>query len=96
MNASPATSMPAFKPDPQLESSLLALSRNLDAGTLRYLSGFLASRQSAIEPPATTTPAPSQSRTPPALRGQPYSTRARPATAGASPKNCIASLNRKA
>lgn len=42
MNASPATLMPAPPPDPQLESSLLALSRNLDAGTLRYLSGFLA------------------------------------------------------
>lgn len=42
MNASPATVMPAPQADSKLTSSLLELSRNLDAGTLRYLSGFLA------------------------------------------------------
>jgi len=42
MTAPPATSRFVPPPDQQLESNLLALSRDLDAGTLRYWSGFLA------------------------------------------------------
>ena len=42
MNASFAPNPELAVPDPEIESRLLALSRDLDAPTLRYLSGFLA------------------------------------------------------
>ncbi len=42
MRDSLAANTRASSPDPQLEQGLIALSRNLDAATLRYLSGFLA------------------------------------------------------
>ena len=42
MKASLAADPSVVRPDPRLEHNLLALSRDLDAATLQYLSGFLA------------------------------------------------------